>query len=76
MLKPRFVFDSCPTGAVTQHDTLSHAPAGVGGVNSICVTSWHTSERAQSVVCQAGSCRNAHRENEDKEEGDTGILTV
>lgn len=70
--------DTCPTVIVSHRDTLSQAsPAGVSvaahegkfgavSVNSICVTSRHTSEWAQSVVYHAGSRRNAHRENEDK----------
>lgn len=45
-------------------------------LNSICVKLWHTSERAQSIVYHAGSCRNAHRENEDKGDRDREILTV
>lgn len=69
-------FDTCPTGAVTQWVKLSPAGARVAvhegefwavSVNWICVTSRHTSEGARSIVYHAGSRRNTHRENEDKE---------
>lgn len=65
-----------PVPPVSSHTKKRHSesssPAGAWrefwavSVNWICVTSWHTSGWAQSVVYHAGSCRDALRENKDK----------